>query len=55
MQNESFKELIMKLGVNPKDKNYFEALLQISKIKIHELRHKLKMLGSDHVQSKELG
>lgn len=29
MQNESFKEMAMKLGVNPEDKTSFEALLEI--------------------------
>lgn len=30
MQNEKFKDLLMKLGVNPEDKIAFEALLQSS-------------------------
>jgi len=48
--NESFKEL----GVNPEDKIAFEALLHSSQIEIQELRHKLKMPSSEHVQSNEL-
>lgn len=54
MQNESLKELIMKLGVNLEDKVAFEALLQSSKAKIQDLRQKLKMSASEHVKSKEL-
>lgn len=49
MQNESFKKIVMKLGVNHEDKSYFEALLQISQTEIKESRHKLKMPSSEHV------
>lgn len=54
MQNKSFKQLIMKESVNPEDKIAFKSLLQSSQTKIQELRHKIKMSGSDRVQSKEL-
>ena len=54
MKNERFKELIVKLGVNPEDKITSEALLQRSQVEIHELRHRVKMLVIEHAQSKEL-
>lgn len=43
INNENLKDLVMKLGVNPKDRLVVDTLLKVSKIEIQELRHKLKM------------
>lgn len=44
----------MKLRVNPKYNNDFEALLKRYQIEIQKLGDKMKMSGSEHVQSKDL-
>jgi len=50
--NEYYKELIIKLGVNPEEKTIVESIIQGSQFEIQELRQKLKMLAYEHVQSK---
>ena len=54
MQNASYKELIVKMGVDPVDITTIESLIKISQKEIQELRRKLKMPSSEHVQTQEI-
>lgn len=54
LHNWGFKELVVKLGVDPNDKATIDAIIQGSHSEIQSLRHQLKMHASEHVQKKEL-
>lgn len=38
LQNEGFKELIIKLGVNPEDREEIKALIQGTKVEVQSLK-----------------
>ena len=46
--------MIVKLRVNPEDKANVETIIQSSQVEIQDLRHKLKIPASEHMQSREL-
>ena len=52
LHNQNFKEQIFKLWVNLEDKIVRETLIQSSEVEIQDLRHKIKMSHSEHVQCK---
>lgn len=54
MKNENFKELLVKLGLNPEGKVSLETLVHSSQAEIQELGHKMKMPASENVFPKEL-
>lgn len=54
MQNEGFKELIIKLGVDPNDKAVIDTIIQGSQSMIQSLRQQLKIPASDDVQTNNL-
>lgn len=47
-QNEELKKLIVKIGVNPKDRSAIRKLLQGAETKIQVLMKKLKMPSIEH-------
>lgn len=54
MQNEGFKELIIKLGVYPNDKFTLETIIQGSQYEIQSFKKQLKIPATEHVQTKKL-
>lgn len=48
-QNDELKKLIIKIGVNPKDKTTIQFILQGVESKIQLLRRKLKLPATKHV------
>jgi len=54
LQNEGFKELIIKLGVDPNDKAVIDTIIQGSQSMIQSLRQQLKIPASDDVQTNNL-
>jgi len=50
LQNEGFKELIVKIGVDPNDREAIKALMQSTKSKM-QLRKKLKLPMRKHVKT----
>lgn len=51
MQNEGFKDLIIKLGVDLGDREEIKTLIQSREFEIQSLRQKLKMSTIEHVQT----
>jgi len=54
LHKESYKEMIIKLGIDLEDKLMVATILKSTQQENQEVRRKLKMLGGEHIQTEEL-